>query len=67
MTDDDELAAVRRRHAELQAELLAWHRKDPDKYPLPPEMLQQGDWTFMWAGEPPDDVSSLVDEDGYDG
>jgi len=66
MTDDDDLAAVRRRHAELQAELLAWHRKDPIKYPLPPEMVQQGDWTWMWAGDVPDDVSELVDGNDYD-
>jgi len=65
MTDDDrELQDVLRRRAELQEELLAWHRKDPAKYPLPPEMLQQGDWTLMWVTDTPDDVSSLVDEDG---
>ena len=62
MSDDEELEGVIRRREELRDELLAWHRKDPDKYPLPPEMLQQGDWTFIWTdGVVPDDVSSLTD------
>jgi hypothetical protein len=58
---DRELDDVVRRRDELRDKLLALHRRWPNHFPLPPEMLQQGDWTFMWASDVPDDVSSLTD------
>jgi len=57
---DDELAALNRRRDELLADVYAYHRRDPERFPLPDGVPPEP--TFMWVGDVPDDVSSLIDE-----